>query len=210
MYSHPRRTSYGAGVVAIAILVTIIGIKFLGDQLYSFPGNAPITQLKNHPLVICLAGGKGRIEAALDLFATGVGDELFVIGAGPKATLSTLMKNTDPAVIEKLSNLKIGAIRIERESANTIENAYVLERFLSERPYIKNVVVVTSGYHMRRSLYVLETLLQRKVNLMPYTPPGEAFDGTNWWHSKIGIVVTLEEYAKYLGAKLIIPRIAGI
>jgi uncharacterized SAM-binding protein YcdF (DUF218 family) len=210
MLAQPRKSSYWAGGASIAILLAIVGIKFLGDQLYDFPINPTIQTQKGHPLVACLAGGKGRIEAAMDLFASGVGSELFIIGAGPKMTVPLLLKNTDKNVVQKLSNLKIGAISLERESANTIENAYVLERFLVEQPLIQDVIVVTSGYHMRRSLYVLNTLLQRKVNLIPYTPPDEAFDRDNWWHSRVGIVVTLEEYFKYLGAQIVIPRLAGI
>lgn len=188
-------------------MLSIVGLRSVGDRLYDFPANPSLTHMKKKSLVICLAGGKGRIEAAFDLFASGIGNELFIIGAGPKVTLQALLKNADPAVVAKLSNLQIGAIRIERESANTIENAYVLEKFLDDHPYINEVVVVTSRYHMRRSLYVMQTLLKQKISLIPYTPPEEAIERENWWRSKVGIQVTMEEYGKYLAARILIPRI---
>lgn len=207
MPSHPRRSSYWAGGLSIVIMLSIVGLRTIGDRLYDFPPNPPLANITSKPLVVCLAGGKGRIEAAFDLFASGTGSELFIIGAGPKVTLTQILKNVDPAVVAKLSNLQIGAIRIERESANTIENAYVLEKFLDNHPYINDVVVVTSRYHMRRSLYVLQTLLKQKVNLIPYTPPEEAIERLNWWQSKVGIQVTMEEYGKYLAARILIPKI---
>ncbi len=201
-----HRASRWAGAIAILILGSIAGVRWAGDNFYDLPRNPPVADIRA-PVVVVLAGGKFRIDAALDLFASGVGRELFVVGAGPKIQLPLLLKNSDPAVVARISPDRLNHIRVENESTNTIENAQVVERYLRLNPDVHELVLVTSGYHMRRSVFVIQQFASRPIRVVPWIPENESIGRGNWWQSQLGIRITAEELLKYLFASFTIPRL---
>jgi uncharacterized SAM-binding protein YcdF (DUF218 family) len=201
-------TSVWAGASAILILLTLIFIRLVGDSLYETESQIQITDDHSQSAVICLAGGKGRIEAAFDLYASGVGNSLYIVGAGPKTTLQSLLRNIPPATFQKISVERRARISIEIQSRNTIENAYVVNRYLQQNPEIKKVVVLTSGYHMKRSLFILRQFAENpNVEYFSYVPPRESVQKSNWYTTAVGLQVTLQEAAKYQFARFLIPQL---
>ncbi len=196
-----------AGALSIFILLLIVAIRILGDQLYNYPQNPELTAIPPKTAIVCLAGGKFRVEAAYSLFAEGVGDRLFIIGAGKKSTPIGLARAHASGTMEKLNDSRIEKIFVETDSANTIENAVAVSRLMDQHPEIENVLLITSGYHMRRAQVMIESQLHRKVAVYPYVPTNEALTKTNWWHSWLGIQVTSMEYFKFQLARYLMPRI---
>lgn len=204
----PRnRSSIFAGAVAIFLLTFIIAIRLLGDRLYDFPSNPELASLPKNTAIICLAGGKGRIETAFDLFFQDVGDSLFIIGAGKKSTINSLLRNHASPREVQTNEHRLGRIIVENESRNTIENAFAVSRYLQQNPNIKTVLLVTSGYHMRRAQFMIENQVHREIKIIPYNPPKEVIEQQTWWHTWLGIQVTVVEYGKFLLATLLIPRL---
>lgn len=192
---------------AIFLLVALpfLGLLAFGGNLYNFPANPDPLTLPKDSVVICLAGGKHRIEAAFSLFADGVGDRLYIIGAGKKATAAALSRIQATRVAQKISWDRFDKIQVESESRNTIENAFVVKRFLNQAPEAKTVVLVTSSYHMRRALFILSLHLPSNIHVIPYTPLVQEIDRDSWWQSGLGISVTAEEYFKFLMVKMLLP-----
>ncbi|NUM88962.1 MAG: hypothetical protein HUU37_07145, partial [Bdellovibrionales bacterium] len=60
-----HRASRWAGAVAILILGSIAGGRWLGDGFYALPQNPAVAEIRA-PVLVVLAGGKFRIDAALD------------------------------------------------------------------------------------------------------------------------------------------------
>ena len=196
-----------AGALSIFILLSIVGIKTLGDWLYLFPENPSITSIPKDTAVICLAGAKGRIEEAFSLYAKGVGTSLYIIGAGKKSSVQTLSKNHAAESLDLISEARLSQVRVETESRNTIENAAVVDRILQARPELKSFVLITSGYHMRRAQFMINNQIHRDVKIIPYTPEKEAIGRANWWGTSLGIQITLMEYFKYLMAVILVPKL---
>lgn len=205
-----HRPSVYAGAIAVFILLLIAGVRVLGAQLYDYPSNPPSNEIAPDSVIICLAGGRGRIDAAFELYSSGVGAELVIIGAGPKTNLMTLIKSAANAYASKLPAERLAKITVEKESRNTIENAQAVGRYLSANPHVKKIVLVTSSYHMKRSLYILESVMGHRADIIPYTPPKEMIAADGWWGSWLGVQVTVVEYMKYLFARFVIPRLGDV
>ena len=197
------------GVLFLVLLSFAGSIRLLGTFLYDYPPAPAKDQIPKDSLIVCLAGGRGRVHAALDLFSEGVGAELFIVGAGPHTNVQTILKNILAAPdAPKISVARMQKVLLEKDSRNTIENAYAVENFLRQNPQVHDVVLITSSYHMRRSLLILQSLLRKEVHVVPYSPPKEPIDAANWWQSFLGIEVTVVEYSKFLLAKILIPNLS--
>jgi uncharacterized SAM-binding protein YcdF (DUF218 family) len=202
-----HRPSAWAGAIAIFILLMIAGIRVYGDNLYDYPENLAAENLPKDSVIVCLAGGKYRIEAAFSLYANGVGERLFIVGAGRKATKDGLAKLQAVSTAQKIPWDRFDRILVETESRNTIENAYAVRRFLEANPQVKKILLVTSSYHMRRAKFMIAGQLPHDLEIVPYTPPNGEIGRTNWWHSWLGISITIEEYFKFLMVKLLLPTL---
>jgi hypothetical protein len=62
---------------------------------------------------------------------------------------------------------------------------------------------------MRRAQLMLEQQIHRQINVIPYTPPNESLGIANWWHTWLGIQVTVTEYLKYVLAYLVVPQLGS-
>lgn len=204
-----KRLGLLTGAVVFLALFSA-GAKIAGDSLYNFKEDPAAETYTHEALVVVLAGGKGRIETAFELYASGAGSALFVVGAGPKSNFATITRSIDPEVMQKLNPQRLAAVAVDTESRNTIENALIVERYLRQNPKVKELVLVTSSYHMRRSLFILRHLLGNEVRIHPYIPPKESVAAGNWWQSWVGIQVTLSETFKWRFAKFLIPRLGMI
>lgn len=179
----------------------------MGDLLYDFPQNPDVKNLPEGTAIVCLAGGKKRVETAFKLYAEGVGSRLLIVGAGPKSTLSGLARAHAPDITDKLSTERLAGMAVETESRNTIENAFAVDSFIHRNPDVKAILLVTSAYHMRRAQLLIELQSKRPIQVITYTPENEAIDASNWWYSWLGIEVTYLEYFKLALARVLVPRL---
>lgn len=203
-----HRSSIWAGAIAIFILGTIATVRLAGDILYEFPANESLEVLHKDALIVCLGGGKGRIEAAFSLYASGVGKKLLIIGVGKRSTVTALLKNHAPEL--HISPDRINSVIVETESKNTIENAVALSQLLKQHSDGKKIILVTSGYHMRRAKFIIERIVSGGLEIIPFNPPNEIIEQQNWWHSWVGIQVTMIEFVKYIVATVIYPKVTAL
>lgn len=200
-----HRQSVWAGALSIFLLLVIIAIRLLGDRLYHYPPNREPQAIPKDSVIVCLAGGKHRIETAYRLFASGVGEKLWIIGAGKKSTVMGLARAQAIEVAQQIPWDRIDKIQVETESRNTLENAYAVKRLLEQNPGVKSLVLVTSSYHMRRAALMISYNIPPDVGLMPYTPESTDIELANWWHTWPGISLTTVEYVKLLLVALLLP-----
>ncbi|MGZ3649701.1 MAG: YdcF family protein [Bdellovibrionota bacterium] len=203
-----HRSSIWAGAISILLLLAIIGIRVGGDTLYDYPANPAPLAFPKDTVIVCLAGGKHRIEAAYSLFADGVGEQLWIVGAGKHATVMGLARAQAGDVAQKIPWDRFDKIQVETESRNTIENAFAVHRMLGQNPNFKNVVLVTSPYHMRRSMLMIAHHIAPGINIIPFTPISADFGRGDWWQSWSGISLTVAETVKFELAALLVPRLS--
>lgn len=158
------------------------GLIWFAAQIPKTPSKLPDN---SDAAIIVLTGGAGRMEYGLQLLAQHKGGTLFVSGAGEKVTVADIVKQA-PDDIEK--SLSESDIAIGHRAENTIGNAEEIKKWLKSSHY-KNIILVTSNYHMPRSLLEIKTTLPT-INIIP--APVISGDSE----------LLLSEYHKYIASKL--------
>jgi uncharacterized SAM-binding protein YcdF (DUF218 family) len=146
--------------------------------------------------IVVLTGGSSRLEHGLELLVEGKGNVLFISGVGKAATLGALLQNI-PA------NLRDKALRkpilLGYEAENTIGNAREISEWLNKEGY-KTVRLVTSSYHMPRSLEEIR-IATPGVTFIPAPVFPEEFVLYEWWRNGFSRSMILSEYHKFIAGK---------
>lgn len=200
---------FGLGALFFMGLGGVVLALFLAGEIYEYQDSFDGAQLPRVDAIVCLAGGRGRIAAAGDVWyryweqsqhSGGRPPVLLISGVGPQSNWSVLEHTVRRGVLEVM---KPEDVLLERESFNTHSNFEVLLRLAREKGW-RSVLLVTSPYHMKRSLLIAERLTAaEKSALQVHTLSvyQEPFEPGEWFTSLQGIRVTLEEFAKYTFVK---------
>jgi uncharacterized SAM-binding protein YcdF (DUF218 family) len=145
--------------------------------------------------IVVLTGGAGRVELALRLLAEGRAGRLLVSGTG-RGELPDLIAaaGLNPTVSAHVSP---GQVTLGRGARSTRGNARETADWAAAHG-LGSLIVVTSGYHMRRALWELRRTLPPSVvlhpaPLVPHLPDGQ---------DQVPLRLLASEYAKWLGAML--------
>ena len=140
-----RVLRYGGMLVILCTAVLVAGFLVFAD---SVTGMRPPETVKADAIVV-LTGGYQRIEQAIDLLKRGYGERLLISGVNPATTPGQIRKatRTSPDVFECCVDIGYGAI-------DTIGNANETAIWIRDKGY-GSVLVVTSNYHLARSLMEL-------------------------------------------------------
>ncbi len=154
--------------------------------------------------IVVLTGGDNRITAGAKLLAEGRAKRMLISGVNPRA------RRED---VERLSGVDKAlftcCVDLGYEARDTVGNADEARLWASSHGY-KRLIVVTSSYHMPRSLTEL-ALAMPDAQLIAHavTPPG--FPDSGWWLHVKTTRLLLAEYLKYLpaAARLTAQRVMG-
>ena len=143
--------------------------------------------------IVVLTGGEARIAAGAGLLKKGRGKRLLISGVNRRTTKED---------VERLSGLDhktfICCVDLGYEALDTVGNADETRTWANTNGYHK-LIVVTSSYHMPRSLAEL-ALVMPNVEFLPHTVTPRSFPDSGWWLSVRTTRLLLSEYLKYLPA----------
>ncbi len=174
-------------LAAIGVAIYIGGFLHFTRQLTASIATDTITG----DGIIVLTGAPDRIAVGLDLLKHGRGERLLITGVFEATTREDII-----AVVNGDAELFSCCVDIDREALDTIGNA-VQARIWSEQNDFQRLVVVTSSYHMPRSIMEFERAMQG-YDLVAYPVP---VSGDHvWWRNPQAGRVYFSEYAKYVFA----------
>jgi uncharacterized SAM-binding protein YcdF (DUF218 family) len=182
-----RVLSLGFWSVSLALIVGFLGFLGFVYSLNRFE-RAPETRADG---IVALTGGAQRIGEAIDLLAQGYAKRLLISGVNEKTSR------------EQISSLNPGQRRLfdccvdlDYRARNTIGNAIATRRWIADNGF-RSLIVVTSNYHMPRTLLELDHALPQ-VRKVPYAVVASSADLQGWWRSPTTLKLLAYEYAKFV------------
>lgn len=148
----------------------------LAPQPFTFPTDG----------MVIFTGGKMRLQTALSLFQQKRSKYLLISGANPGSSSRDIIGEVpfDPY------------ITLGYQALDTIGNAEETAVWAKARR-IKTLRLITSNYHMPRSLLELQYRLPN-VQIIPEPVVGQRFLEPYWWTTRSLFVLITYEYNKFL------------
>ena len=180
------------GIVSLLLLTTLILAVLFMDFVYktfSFSPRDVVTDA-----VVVLAGGRGRVEEGVRIYKSGKGERLFLIGVDPA------VKKTD--LFMEIKGERSGEqVYLEKASRNTLENA-IFAREMLLKQNVRSIHLITSRYHMKRSLLIFRSILPKDIAIYPW-PVSVKNGAESWWNHGGSIRLLFSEFYKYCLYRLI-------
>jgi len=181
---------------ALACL-SVAAVVLLGGGFIWFVGHVPREEValdRDADGIVVLTGGASRVADAMELLAAGRGKRLLISGAHRTTTPTEIARQVP-------GYEKLVACCVDLDYAvNTVENASGTRRWVRERGF-HSLIVVTSSYHMPRSMVELGQQMPDIV-LVPFPVVTDRLRTERWWMSAPTAKLIFSEYAKYVFALL--------
>ena len=182
-------TKIKIGIACTTVLVLVFFAGFWAFT-HSIPRQQPASIAPADAIVV-LTGGKSRIIDAFKLLNAGKGKRLLISGVHQSTSRKALAK-----LVPTQINLLNCCVDLDKAARNTIGNAAETATWVFNYQF-KSLIVVTSNYHMPRSLAELHHVLP-KVNLIAYPVVVDSVPVSRWWTNPGTAQLLLSEYVKYL------------
>ena len=141
--------------------------------------------------IVVLTGGPFRLAAAARLLAAGLGSRLLISGVNHMTTRDDLFRSSG------LTHAQFDCcVDIGYSAHDTSGNAEEAKEWVDAHRFAR-LIVVTSSYHMPRSLTELRRALPQ-VALIPYPVVPRTFRAERWWLHAGSIRLLFTEYLKFL------------
>lgn len=154
------------------------------------PQNQP-TNIVQADAIVVLTGGRSRISDALKLLSMGKGRRLLISGVHVSTSRAALAK-----IAPSQSTLLKCCVDLDKAALNTIGNAIETAAWATKHNF-KSLIVVTSSYHMPRSLAELQHALP-SATLIAYPVLVKTVPLKRWWTNYGTTRLLGIEYVKYL------------
>ncbi len=176
----------------IVIYILLIGICIWSGGLIGFGYTINHLQADvavKTDAIIVLTGGRNRIGEAVRLLNQGSAEQLLISGVSKGTSLEILKKRKDV----KITTTR--GITLDEKSTNTVENAIEAAAWV-KRNNIRSIRLVTSNYHMPRSMAEFRAN-NRQLVILAHPVYSERVE-KNWWRSWHSFVLIASEYNKFL------------
>ncbi len=155
--------------------------------------------------IVVLTGGEDRVATGIELISKGYGRRLLISGVHPK------IGSPDDIRRRLGGNLSVFncCVDLGHEAHDTIGNAAEARDWADALGY-RSLIVVTSSYHMPRSLAEFSRSMPN-YELIPYPVPPRSLKISSWWQHQPTARLLVGEYFKFLtsAARLGVSRIIG-
>lgn len=188
-----QRGGLGRGFVRFIIGLCLLGgLTLAGGFLWfadAATGVAPAV-IRSVDGIVVLTGGSSRVADAMDLLAAGHGKRLLITGVHQTTTRRDIKQ-----LVPQHAKLVNCCVDLDYSALNTLGNAAQARRWAKEKGF-RSLIVVTSSYHMPRSM----AELRRRLPNIELTPFPVASDRVRdpWWSSLPTTRLLMSEYLKFI------------
>ena len=185
-------------MVSAAVLALVVASSAFIGGFFVFADQVATAEPPRSPRadgIVALTGDTGRIGKAIDLLNHDSATRLLISGVDQATSVQTL-RNVFPAS----TSLFNCCIDIGRAALDTRGNARETRDWARARGF-RSLIVVTSAYHMPRSLTEINRVLP-EVELVPVPVQPAHQDLSAWMSSSTTFRLLLTEYTKYIVSRL--------
>ncbi|MCC7347292.1 MAG: YdcF family protein [Variibacter sp.] len=196
-----RRSLAGRAVSAVvttALLATAGGALLLAAGFFWFVSAMPDHEVELRERadgIVVLTGGTSRIADALELLAAGLGRRLLISGVHRTTSMREIAR-----LAPHREKLVACCVDLDYSAVNTLGNAAETRRWAKSQNF-QSLIVVTSNYHMPRSMAELRRQLP-EVRLTPFPVVSDKLRAEPWWSSLPTAKLLISEYLKYMVAQV--------
>ncbi len=190
-----RRQSKIGPVRILAFFSGLVVTLFVGGFLF-FVNEIPKTGPASPPRadgIVALTGAADRIEIAVGLLRSNKARRLLISGVNPTTT-SAALANAFP----QYRDLFDCCIDLDYRALNTVGNADQTRKWVQDNGFT-SIIVVTSNYHMPRSLIEIERAMP-DTSFIAYPVLTDNVKVDRWWSHPGSLQLLVSEYIKYLEA----------
>ena len=155
---------------------------------YSQPAKVEANQA-----MVVLTGGSARIIKAFQLMEMKKAERLLISGVHHDVSLSAIMKNN----LIQSSSVEC-CVDLDSVAKNTAGNAVETKKWMDTKGY-KSLILVTSNYHMPRSMLEFRREMPG-IKLFPYPVNLGALDNAGWWKNPETLRFMISEYLQFVGS----------
>lgn len=179
----------GLGILLAFCLLVFVTIGFIrfGTFVSTIKNEA---SLINADGIVVLTGGKDRVSTAVALLQNNKAPRLLISGVHPDTSRKSIaeMMNINKSTLDC-------CVDLDRQAKNTKGNANQTADWVKNHN-ISKLIVVTSSYHMPRSLLEMHTLMP-EIQLIPHVVNQFRPEHGKWYSDPTQLRVIAIEYAKY-------------
>jgi uncharacterized SAM-binding protein YcdF (DUF218 family) len=175
-----------AGLLGAAAAALVIGFLVFARTIAHY---AP-APAEHAEAIVVLTGGELRLVAGARLLAEGRGARLLISGVNRQTGLETLKR------VSRLPE-KLFACCVDIDYAQTTTDNAAETRAWAQAMGFTRLIVVTSSYHMPRSLTELRRVMPT-ATLIPHAVVPHRLHAKRWWTDAYTTRVLLWEYVKFL------------
>lgn len=181
-------------MISGALLLWFLGLLWFQHAVQSY-ANPQVRDATQVDAIVVLTGGSARLDAGIHLLADKRAPRLLVSGVAEGVTVPQLLKANQlqkavPA--DQVMNIHLGY-----RAADTTGNALELAEW-AEKYQVSSIILVTSNYHMPRSLLECRHVMPQ-LKIIPYAVLPERVKTEEWLWSEGTRELFVEQYNKYLG-----------
>ena len=176
-------------LIAAIVLMWVVGLFVFAGRVQEL---TPAREPDRADAIVALTGPSAeRVNAAIRLLELAKGDRVLISGVNRDVRRGELRALTPGS--SKLFNC---CVDLGFEAENTVGNASEIAEWARKQGY-RRLIVVTSDYHMPRSLLEIRSALPGVV-LVPYAVSTPTLDDPDWWRAESSARRMTLEYMKYL------------
>lgn len=165
---------FGVIVFVFFIILQYISLSEYSNDVLSY--QKLVFPPRDTDMVVVLTGSSGRIRPAYELMKEMNAPVLFVAGTNAKVNFDELAKGHNMDVNYR------DRIVVDNSSQTTYENAEEVLKYAEEHQ-VKKILLVTSVYHMKRSLLVFKKVFDgAEVDIIPYGTTVKPIKKGSWVH----------------------------
>ena len=181
----------GVASASVAGVLALVGFAWFHDAI----ARAEPRMLGRADGIVVLTGGAQRVNDALALLQQGHGGKLLISGVHQKTGRDELARHAPAA-----KDLLECCVDLGKGARNTIGNAIETRRWAEENGF-RSLIVVTSNYHMPRTLREFRHALPG-VRVTGYPVVTELAGPDRFWSDAVTFRLIAAEYAKYVVTRL--------